>query len=126
MLRDSPGPDPEVKLGDDGRNRGEEPGLPGRPPSRLIGVKEVNAKLKRPDSPLLEVELAEALLPWRRWFLPSCCSADCGTRTMVSLLLDDRPGFMLTDACAPHGSEAEIDPRRDDSLRVRVGLIEGL
>lgn len=45
---------------------------------------------------------------------------------MVSLLIDERDGFRLTDACAPHGSDAEIDPRRDESLRVRVGLIEGL
>ena len=45
---------------------------------------------------------------------------------MVSLLLEDLMGFMLTDACVPHGSEAEMDPRLDESLLESVGLSEGL
>lgn len=104
-----------------------ELGLLGRPSrSRLIGVNEVNAKLRRLDSPLLDVELTEALLPWRRWFLLSCCSICCGTRTIVSLLLEDLAGFMLTEACVPHGSDAEMDPRLDESRLESEGLCRGL
>lgn len=45
---------------------------------------------------------------------------------MVSLLLEVREGCILTAACAPHGSEAETDPRREESLLPVVGLREGL
>lgn len=45
---------------------------------------------------------------------------------MVSLLLDVRDGFELTAVCAPHGSEAETDPRREESRLPVVGLSEGL
>ena len=72
-LRASPVPPLVLKPGEAGRVRGE-PGLLRPSRSRLIGVNEVNAKLRRLDSPLLEVELTDALLPWRRWFLASCCS----------------------------------------------------
>lgn len=45
---------------------------------------------------------------------------------MVSLLLDVREGFELTAVCAPHGSDAETDPRREESRLPVVGLREGL
>jgi hypothetical protein len=44
----------------------------------------------------------------------------------VSLLLDDRVGFMLTDAWAPHGSDAEMEPRLLDSRLESEGLNDGL
>ncbi len=56
-------PGPPRPPGDAGRKRGED-GLAGRPPGELEeGVNEVKAKLRRLESPLLDVELIEALLP---------------------------------------------------------------
>lgn len=45
---------------------------------------------------------------------------------MVSLLLEERKGLLLMAECAPHGSAADAEPRREDSLRPVVGLREGL
>ena len=61
----------ESELGEWGRIRGDEVGLPSLPldwPSLFAGVKEEKAKLMRPVSPLPleEFELRDALLPWRR------------------------------------------------------------
>jgi len=99
------------RLGDCGRMRGEEVGLPPWVPP-LAGdwpEKDENAKLMRGPSgfPLDELELREALLPCRLcllWWASS--SLGGGTRTM--------------------GSEAETEPLRAESLRARVGLMEGL
>ena len=44
----------------------------------------------------------------------------------MSLLVDVREGFMFSPACAPHGSEAEMEPLRDESLLDSVGLCSGL
>ena len=121
--RFAPPPKPPTPPGDAGRSRGEPVGL-ARPPGAFEpGVKLVNAKLRRPiPSPLLEVELREALLPWRLWSFPSGCSAAWGTRTIVSLLVEDLDGFRFTAECVPHGSAAETEPRRDESLLDSVGL----
>ena len=120
-------PNPPRPPGEDGRKRGEPVGL-ARPPGAFEpGVKLVKAKLKRAGpSPLLEVEPIEALLPWRLCSFPSGCSPGWGTRTIVSLLVEERDGFIFTAACAPHGSEAVMDPLRDESLLDRVGLCSGL
>ena len=119
--RTRPGPTPP---GEDGRNFGEDPGLAGRAllPADT-GVKVENAKLRRPDLPSLEVvELIDALLPLRWCLLPP--SGSCwGTRTMVSRLWELREGLRLTEACWPHGSAADTEPRRDERRRVSVGLV---
>jgi len=91
--------------------------------------KDENAKLMREPSgfPLDELELREALLPCRLcllWWASS--SLGGGTRTMVSLLEVARVGLLLTEAWVPQGSEAETEPLRAESLRARVGLMEGL
>ena len=44
----------------------------------------------------------------------------------MSLLEVAREGFLLILSYVPQGSDAEIDPRRAESLRERVGLREGL
>jgi hypothetical protein len=44
----------------------------------------------------------------------------------VSLLVEVREGFIFIAVCAPHGSEAETEPLRDESLLDMVGLCSGL
>ena len=87
----------------------------------------MKAKLSLPTgSPLLDAEFIDALLPCRLCLFPSSGSTCGGTRTIVSLLEDERVGLRLTEACSPHGSAAVIDPRRAESRRGRVGPSSGL
>lgn len=91
------------------------------------GPKDVNAKLSlAAGSPLLEAEPMDALLPWRLCLRPSSSSVCGGTRTIVSLLDDDRVGLWLTKACSPHGSAAVTEPRRAESRLGRDGPSTGL
>ena len=125
-------------LGDEGRKRGELDGLTGRPepaPCPPGGEKDENAKLSRPPGPWSlfpeAFELREALLPCRLCRRGGSSTSACGTRTMVSRLVSEREGFMLTSLCAPHGSAAATEPLRADSLRapaleLRTGLSSGV
>lgn len=100
-------------------------GLAALPPDPPAGPKLVKAKLILPVSPLLEVELMEALLPWRPCRAAAFGSAG-GTLTIVRRLDDDLEGFRLTATWLPHGSLAEIEPLRADTRRgPNEGLWEG-
>lgn len=45
---------------------------------------------------------------------------------MVRRLEVERRGLLLSGEWTPHGSEADTEPLREDSLRERVGLRDGL